>query len=105
MESLRRNERFITQGNELELITQANIHNLLCRIGDGKNTAKTWRYGRCVRAQRRRMRQYIDGEWYHIMASSARITYNDQVLHCHHVLKLTSAVGRGASTRDGLPST
>ena len=40
MESPRRNQRFITQGNELELITQANIHNLLCRIGDSKTLRK-----------------------------------------------------------------
>ena len=36
------------------------------RDGDGKNTAKTWRQGRSSRARRRRMRQNIDREWYHI---------------------------------------
>ena len=39
------------------------------------------------------------------MASSARIGYNEQVLHRQHVLKLASTVTRGASTRVGLPLT
>ena len=39
------------------------------------------------------------------MASSARIGYNEQVLHGQHVLKLSSTVRRGALTRVGLPLT
>ena len=52
---------------------------------------------------RRRMRQKVYREWYHFMVSSARIGYDEQVLHCQRVLKLASTVRRGASTRVGLP--
>ena len=66
----------------MSLVTQANSKNFLCKIGDGKNVvtgvdkaAPGWT------ARRHRARPNLDREWYHVMASSARVEYNEQVLH------------------------